>query len=949
MQQQDKPAEEIQAQQGSASPELSDPLVGTRIDSRFQIISLLGRGGYGRVYKAQHLLLEQLVALKILDAHLLESENAQQRLRNEGSALSELSHPNIVKFLAFGITGDGSPYLVTEFLAGQTLAEVLKQKQALTAEEAIPLFKEICQGLEAAHQKGFVHRDIKPGNIMISQDGDKRSVKLVDFGITFTDGSKNQKLTATGHLIGSSNYMSPEQCTAERDLDARSDIYSLGCLMYECMTGLPPMHAETDLLVMHKQLNKVVSKVPAVHGISMDFEKIILRCLEKDRRKRFASAIELMEQLEHARVDPDSRKRSKPKKDILLLAGFIFLLIVAAGLTIQKIVQNKTDREIKSFARKRVQLPDLGTAPLPEIEKWISDHANDAELSPLLVDAFVRAQEIHCLDSIPGTAPEPAAIKQGLEKLLRQHSGDRIKIMEKLALLQAAVGNKEGLLDTVIKLDKKYGDTHEWDKHRTAMAIAQICELRSDYTTAIGYALKAAITIAPLDSSQYLFARERAIQCSIANRNYEASEELIRQKIPAASVLAQETLKELSKIAKEDRAIGVALLPDAFTALEPFCAPREILKCEIAYFGPSLDSIHEKRATELREWEERSHDPAVAAKTLLRLKIRLARAYRLVGDRARAKGILSSLDDKLMELFQRKFKEEFGPDMLMNELVHEYARLGDETHLMQLFQKAKSAMPAKNYLKAISAALDTKHRIPALNFLYKLAPEELAKYGDANFFQTAHIKQRLGQFELNEGKNASAYALFKSAWESIKGSGASIDEKMEVGNASLRVALKTEQLAEAKELIEVLNNANWLNQCSSANRFSLNTAIAWYLYLTGKPKEGQKSLQKIWEEFKKTSIRNIPTFATATRYLAQTLEDDKKYDEAENYLREGFDHLMRYRYQDPIELESLLKSVKECVAKNPNDENDAATSEWIQLQEARLKELRKIYRFDKEG
>ncbi|MBX9724696.1 MAG: serine/threonine protein kinase, partial [Candidatus Obscuribacterales bacterium] len=304
----------------------ADKLVGARLQNRFDIISILGTGASSTVYKANHLLLDQLVAIKVLHSVHSDSQQSQQRFQKEATVLNSFTHPNIVRFFSFGSTDDGRNFMVLEFLEGKTLAEILKEKEALSMTEAMPIFKDICKGLSYAHEHDVIHRDLKPGNVInVSGENDKTLSKILDFGVVKTT-REDLSMTKTGTLIGSANYMSPEQCSS-KEIGKSTDIYSMGCLMYETLVGAAPMQAETDLLTMSNHLNKTVKYVPAKHGISRELERIILRCLEKDSKKRYSNSSELLSALEAADGTPIAKAPKHTGMLIALAIGLIAILV----------------------------------------------------------------------------------------------------------------------------------------------------------------------------------------------------------------------------------------------------------------------------------------------------------------------------------------------------------------------------------------------------------------------------------------------------------------------------------------------------------------------------------------------------------------------------------------------------------------------------------------------
>ena len=290
----------------SAKPYISDDKLkpGDIIGDNYVIIELLGIGGMGYVYKVRHLILEKIYAMKTISGEQI-SEIAWRRLQVEAQAIARINHPNIVGIHNLGIHQGKIPYYVMDYLKGNNLAQILKKKRHLSLEQSLPLFIEICKGLGYAHKKGIVHRDIKPGNIVILDEPDFNGarVKIVDFGIAKLAGTidpDNQKLTTIGEVFGSPLYMSPEQCDGKR-IDARSDIYSLGCTFFEVLCGEVPFYGENPVatMLMHSQ-----AKPPTLYEASgLDFpesmENLVATMLAKAPMDRYPNLESVAEDLQN--------------------------------------------------------------------------------------------------------------------------------------------------------------------------------------------------------------------------------------------------------------------------------------------------------------------------------------------------------------------------------------------------------------------------------------------------------------------------------------------------------------------------------------------------------------------------------------------------------------------------------------------------------------------------
>jgi serine/threonine-protein kinase len=288
---------------GQAIPVMKDPLVGKLFADKYEVLDVLGSGGMSIIYKARHQYMDRICALKLLHPFLGSSSSMFQRFQQEAKAASNLSHPNVVGIHDFGITDDSRAYLVMDYLEGEDLASVLEREVYLNEAVTLELMRQTLLGLDHAHSKGLVHRDLKPSNLfLVRTQEDTILVKIVDFGIAkMIDSQSNsgQNITRTGEVFGSPLYMSPEQC-AGKPLDARSDIYSLGCLFYETLCGQSPISGETamETMQMHLQTKpRRIGEVAPLVVVSQKTEEVIMRCMEKRAQDRFDSAAAIYEAL----------------------------------------------------------------------------------------------------------------------------------------------------------------------------------------------------------------------------------------------------------------------------------------------------------------------------------------------------------------------------------------------------------------------------------------------------------------------------------------------------------------------------------------------------------------------------------------------------------------------------------------------------------------------------
>ena len=331
----------------------------------YEIIDELGRGGMGVVYKAGHLKLNRIVALKMVLAGGHASQADLQRFLGEAEAFAALQHPNIVQIFEIS-QHDGLPFFTLEFVPGGTLVERIHGR-ALAPQEAASLVEQLARGMSFAHAKGLVHRDLKPGNVLLAADG---TPKITDFGLVTQVGADG-RLTRSGAIMGTPSYMSPEQAASKKKIGPAADVYGLGAILYECLTGRPPFEGETTVEIVQRVLSD--DPLPPRHvnaNIPSDLEQICLRCLEKDAAMRPASAAELSRLLTQFLRGEDVLAARLPLTQRLLrwcrarpaLAAHLGVLFICAVVVFAKVAVTGIDRfsPIFPWVRLHVVLSIIG-------------------------------------------------------------------------------------------------------------------------------------------------------------------------------------------------------------------------------------------------------------------------------------------------------------------------------------------------------------------------------------------------------------------------------------------------------------------------------------------------------------------------------------------------------------------------------------------------------------
>ena len=280
-----------------------DPMIGRTIAGRYEVIGLLGKGGMGAVYKARQPAVQRMIALKVLLQEFAENETVIRRFHQEALAASRLEHPNTIRVYDFGQTDDGILFIAMEYLRGQSLAQAQARGSVMSPKRVVYIMHQVCKSLAEAHKAGIIHRDLKPDNIfLVDIEGERDFAKVLDFGVAKLKEFEGNEgtLTQAGMIFGTPKYMSPEQARSG-DLDARSDVYALGVMLYEMITGRAPFVGENPLAILIAHVNEAP---PAFFDVNPNvdvppaLEAVVFKALAKNREHRHANVEELLRELE---------------------------------------------------------------------------------------------------------------------------------------------------------------------------------------------------------------------------------------------------------------------------------------------------------------------------------------------------------------------------------------------------------------------------------------------------------------------------------------------------------------------------------------------------------------------------------------------------------------------------------------------------------------------------
>lgn len=408
-----------------------DPLLGRTVDGRYLVEGVLGEGGMGLVYKTRHVMLGKPLAMKVLRGDVSRDGEIITRFRQEAQSASAIGNEHIIDISDFGQLPDGSTYFVMEMLDGQELTKAIEREQPIPFARILHVAKQLCDALGAAHRIGVVHRDLKPDNVYLIKRGhDTSFVKVLDFGIAKVGGSTS-KLTRAGQVFGTPHYMSPEQCEGS-EVDQRTDVYAIGVILFEMVTGGVPFDADNLMGILSKHMHEAPPRPSTFRpDCPAPFEAIILRCLEKSKDARYQSCEELADDLARfeagtapsvgrtIEVAPRGRSSTlptilRPSKRTLVVSALLLALLGAGGAAL---FVTTTQQDHAEALRRDMARLDEATRRVEQLAERSEAVVAPAESARIRLSTDPPGAEIYRGDELIGASPVELPRPEGDERL----------------------------------------------------------------------------------------------------------------------------------------------------------------------------------------------------------------------------------------------------------------------------------------------------------------------------------------------------------------------------------------------------------------------------------------------------------------------------------------------------------------------------------------------------
>jgi serine/threonine-protein kinase len=391
---------------------VTDPLVGKLLGERFQVAAMIGQGASGTIYRAEHVTLRRKVAIKVLHAELSRDDLAVERFRREATTLAEIDNEHIVEIHDFGRTPDGRLYLAMELLEGETLDGVLVREKTLSVERVADILIQVGEALMEAHAIGYVHRDLRPRNIYLAvRRGKANFVKLLDFGLSkLVESDAQAASTSLGMTFGDPRYMSPEQARGDR-IDRRADIYQLGCVAYEMLTGAPPFSGSRVFDILTKQVAEIPAPLPTKRaGVPLWLEAGVAKMLAKDPENRFATTTRMVEALRRGLESGEVMEDQIARRRESIPPPSVSRVMQRMGMNSPSDTPKEPERDLPPLPPAPQQPPTAtmqGPAPGPRADIVVEAPPRRRTGTPEMgVPAFVQAPEVQA--PVTGLIDQPS-------------------------------------------------------------------------------------------------------------------------------------------------------------------------------------------------------------------------------------------------------------------------------------------------------------------------------------------------------------------------------------------------------------------------------------------------------------------------------------------------------------------------------------------------------------
>jgi eukaryotic-like serine/threonine-protein kinase len=622
---------------------------GSTFANRYQVIEELGHGGMGRVYKVFDTEIKEKVALKLLRPEIASDRETIERFSNELKLARRIRHKNVCGMFDLG-KAEGTSFITMEYVPGEDLKSFIRRSRQLTIGTAVTIAKQVCEGLEEAHRLGIIHRDLKPSNIIIDKDG---NAKIMDFGIARSIREKG--ITGPSVMIGTPEYMSPEQ-TEAKEVDQRSDIYSLGIILYEMATGRVPFEGETALAIAMKQKGETPKNPKGLNPhIPDDLAGVILKCLEKDRSRRYQTASDVRAELERIEKGLPTTERVMPErkpftsKQItvsfrlkkLWIPAAAFLAVAVIGIVLLKVMPKKAAPPAAPSSRSIAVLP---------FENLGDPKEDEALTSGITEDITTQISKISELD----VRSQTSAMKYKKSGLGIKEIGRELNVVY---ILDGSVRRADSkvristrLIDTAT--DKNiWADTFDRD-------MKEIFAIQSDIAQQIAAALKAKLSPAEKERIEKKPTKDiRAYEYYVKGREY------------------------YYRYKKEDNEQAIGLFKKAIE-LDPDYA--------LAHAG--LGDAYSQRVTRFGFPEAEWFDPAIKeAQKAISLDPNLAEGYKALGT---AYGFVKGWWRKAVEAGQKAVEANPNSASACVSLGEYYSNIGELDKAFSFLKKALALSPA---------------------------------------------------------------------------------------------------------------------------------------------------------------------------------------------------------------------------------------------------------------